>query len=223
MTGVAGERSTSERNPPATKGREEMDHLDEELRDMLKDVGEAASASLRGLDAYGPQHYYRDGTPIVGDDTTPAYLKWAKLFEDMKYKIVGQTRTLYGEKLSTVWLGLDHSFMPHINHRPIIFETMLFAPSDHEEMMRGLRSVRDPEAETAEQRETRERHRKETEKKYPHDNLQIRYATEREAEDMHQELKLQCLIPPRWRAFLLGTIGGVDHWKLDNEDEGDDQ
>ena len=50
-------------------------------------------------------------------------------------------------------------------------------------------------------------------KRYPHDQLQIRYATERAAKDKHEELKLQCLIPPRWRRFLLYTIGEDDTWE----------
>jgi hypothetical protein len=53
---------------------------------------------------------------------------------------------------------------------------------------------------------------KRIEKKYPHDQLQLRYATDKQAAAGHARLKLQCLIPPRWRRFLLHTIGGDATW-----------
>jgi hypothetical protein len=34
--------------------------------------------------------------------------------------------------------------------------------------------------------------------------------------DTHQELVLHCLVPPRWRSFLLGTIGQISYWKTND-------
>jgi hypothetical protein len=56
-------------------------------------------------------------------------------------------------------------------------------------------------------------------KHYPHDQLQLRYATRAEAEAKHNKLKLQCLIPPRWRHFLLGRVCCDPTW-LDYERRG---
>jgi hypothetical protein len=193
-------------------------NIDEELREMLKDVGEPFDAAARALDDYGPRHYYRDGTPIVGDEHVPGFMKWAMLFEDINYKIVKVNRTLYGERLSTVWLGLDHSFAFGRPHKPIIFETMLFKPEREGERERLFGRLRG-EPETEEEKAQREKQNAYDKKHYPHDNLQLRYATEREAEDSHEALWLQCFIPPRWRSFLLGTIGGLEHWKTCSEDE----
>lgn len=131
-----------------------------------------------------PRHYYRDGTPILNDEVLPAMLKWSALFENFDYKIVKQSRTLYGEKLSTVWLGLDHSFQ-FGPHEPLIFETMLF------------KAERDDKG-----------HMQEDE-----NHIQRRYATEQKAREGHKELRLMCLIPPRWRHFLLGTVAGLNEWK----------
>lgn len=118
-----------------------------------------------------PMYYNRDGTPIEGNEAT---LEWAKQFEDTKSRTVRLTITPYGERLSTVWMGLDHSFTQ--TGPPIIFETMLFAPEKY------------------------------IEKHYPHDQLQERYSTEAQARAGHRRLKLQCLIPPGWRRFILYTI-----------------
>lgn len=134
-------------------------------------------------------YYYPDGTPIESDELLPVTLKWALLFEMTKDRIVGQHKTPYGEKLSTVWLGLDHGWG---GGPPLIFETMLFAPTKEVERVKRC---------------------------FPHDQLQLRYSTKSEAEDMHEALRLQCLIPPRWRHFLLGTVGGLSHWKNYDEEE----
>ena len=60
-------------------------------------------------------YYDKDGKPL---DT----LSWARLFENFDYKRVGLWK---GKKyrVSTVWLGLDHSFL---DSKPLIFETMVF-------------------------------------------------------------------------------------------------
>lgn len=62
-------------------------------------------------------------------------LDWAKAFEPPKDKearekwykevrVVKQENTWMGFWVSTVWLGLDHSFLP--TQDPLIFETMVF-------------------------------------------------------------------------------------------------
>lgn len=55
-------------------------------------------------------------------------MEWARLFEDMQYRFVGQATivTDAGTKyrVSTVWLGMDHGYHP--DSRPVIFETMVF-------------------------------------------------------------------------------------------------
>ena len=69
--------------------------------------------------------YRRDGS--IADDMAV----FAKRFSDPAYKIVKQETLPDGRFLSTVWLGLDHSF--NQNEKPIIFETMLFGQNGNEE------------------------------------------------------------------------------------------
>lgn len=54
-------------------------------------------------------------------------LQWAKLFERGDYKRVAVTTLPDGKWISTVWLGLDHSFG---SGPPLIFETMVFPSKD---------------------------------------------------------------------------------------------
>jgi len=63
-------------------------------------------------------YYDRDCKPIE-------MMTWAKLFEDATYKIIKQTRLPNNRWVSTVWLGLDHSFGG--SSQPLIFETMVFS------------------------------------------------------------------------------------------------
>lgn len=65
-----------------------------------------------------PQYYDRDGKPLTA-------LQWAKLFEkrDPAYYVVRQTTVADTFWISTVWLGLDHSYVPH--EPPLIFETIV--------------------------------------------------------------------------------------------------
>lgn len=60
--------------------------------------------------------YDREGRQI---DT----LHWAKLFENIDYKVVQRDVLENGMLVSTVWLGLDHRFG---EGPPLIFETMVF-------------------------------------------------------------------------------------------------
>lgn len=62
-------------------------------------------------------YYDKFGQPI--EDV----LDWGKLFEDWEYRRIGSTRLWHGARVSTVWLGLDHSFG---DGPPLIFETMIF-------------------------------------------------------------------------------------------------
>lgn len=71
--------------------------------------------------------YDRDGQPI-------SHERWAELHESEVYKRVALTEFGLGDvRVSTVWLGLDHSFGDA--ERPLIFETMVFGgPLDTEQV-----------------------------------------------------------------------------------------
>jgi hypothetical protein len=159
-----------------------------------------------------PKFYHRDSTPILDDELLPAVEKWALLFERRENRIIGQHRTLYGEKLSTVFLGLDHNFG---FGPPILFETMLFAPGER----RRLRRLWEPSTMTEAEREAEKAEEREKARRYPHDQLQLRYTNEDDARERHLTLRVQTLIPPRWRHFLLWTIGRDETWRFYNEDE----
>jgi hypothetical protein len=189
------------------QSKNSFDEVMEELEPLFSKVfGEKTmNAEMRR-----PRHYHRDGTPYLDTPEKPAFMQWA---EDMTRvtRHVANTKTMYGERLSTIFLGLD-SFG---EGPPILFETMLFAPGDNQRFTWG-KIVTEAEKRIAEANE------KYIAKHYPHNELQLRYRTEREAGDMHETLKLHCLIPPRWRHFLLATVGGWWMWKHYYEDEDDD-
>ncbi len=66
----------------------------------------------------------KDGVPVP----EPDIYKWAKWFENVDNRRVAWTEV--GDvKISTVFLGLDHSFM---RGTPILFETMIFG-GEHDE------------------------------------------------------------------------------------------
>lgn len=72
-----------------------------------------------------PMYYKRDGTPYEGTPDDPrGSLLWAKDWGDRPHKIISQTTLPNGNFVSTVWLGLDHSFGE--DGPPLIFETMVF-------------------------------------------------------------------------------------------------
>jgi hypothetical protein len=75
-----------------------------------------------------PMYYYKDGSPIwygPGEENAhKATMEWARLFEDFPYRRIGDTMLPNGVRVSTVWLGLDHSFGGVM---PQIFESMAFA------------------------------------------------------------------------------------------------
>jgi hypothetical protein len=61
-------------------------------------------------------YFDRKGKPITED-------QWLRRFKDKDYQIIKQDHV--GDKMvSTVWLGLDHSFGDEGD--PLIFETMIF-------------------------------------------------------------------------------------------------
>lgn len=66
-------------------------------------------------------YYDRQGQPMD-------LMDWArKLEDDPGYRVVAQ-HWVRGWMISTVWLGIDHSF--GFSGIPIIFETMIFPPGD---------------------------------------------------------------------------------------------
>lgn len=75
--------------------------------------------------------YYKDGSIAVDALTgTPEWTEQMRKVEeklrDIKYRRVAETTLPDGKWISTVWLGLDHSFDVD---RPLIFETMVFPKS----------------------------------------------------------------------------------------------
>jgi hypothetical protein len=183
------------------------------------------------LDQSPIMYYHRDGKPILDNELLTAAEQWGIMFEDSAARIVGSTKTLYGERLSTVWLGMDHNWGWG---KPLLFETMLFAPTKplrfsreygewllndmREHFTRGSKRTMPEDLKLEfEERQKREAYNK---KHFPDDQLQIRYTTENEARDKHEELTMQCLIPPRWRHFLLWTVGRQETWRRwDDEDD----
>jgi hypothetical protein len=72
-------------------------------------------------------YYNKEGKEI-------ALLEWAKLFEDKSYQIIKQDKLVNGLHVSTVWLGLDHSFDIIGHGKPLIFETMVFPKRSYGEL-----------------------------------------------------------------------------------------
>lgn len=82
--------------------------------------------------SYGIRWYARDGSEITME-------QWSALLGNLEYQRVALT--LFGEdiRVSTVWLGLDHSwgrFLTDAEPIPIIFETMVFGGSMDQEQWR---------------------------------------------------------------------------------------
>lgn len=73
--------------------------------------------------------YYRmDGSPYPAGKE--GLFEWARDLEDTRGRIVGQDELWNGMFVSTVWIGLNLSFIP--GAMPLIFETMVFnMMSDH--------------------------------------------------------------------------------------------
>lgn len=73
----------------------------------------------------GTSYFDREGNSITVE-------KWATLFEDMDYRRIDHYQE-GGYEVSTIWLGLDHSWDPEAP--PIIFETLVITGIDEEELM----------------------------------------------------------------------------------------
>lgn len=85
--------------------------------------------------------YWKNGHPAVPDDVEAGSDEWLKhmkrveeRLKDEEYKTIGDDTTWWGARVSTVWLGLDHSFK--LDGDKLIFETMVFWPSSS--LSRGL-------------------------------------------------------------------------------------
>lgn len=70
------------------------------------------------MDRKWTDYYDMDGNPID-------IMAWAEMYKDHDKRRVGGTKVFPGWWVSTVLLGLDHSFS---GGPPIIFETMVFHP-----------------------------------------------------------------------------------------------
>ncbi len=64
-----------------------------------------------------------------------SFIEWAKAFENSASRIIAKTNLEDGIQVSTVFLGIDHSFSskPHV---PILFETMIFGGKHHDYQVR---------------------------------------------------------------------------------------
>jgi hypothetical protein len=87
--------------------------------------------------------YWKDGTLALGDSVPLEDSVWKDCMRaindklgDPNYKVVKQETLPNGRWISTVWLGLDHSYF---GDPPLIFETMVF---DSRESMTPLTSER---------------------------------------------------------------------------------
>lgn len=73
-------------------------------------------------------YYDKEGKPLN-------LFQWGRLMENLEYKRVALDVLADGTRISTVWLGLDHSFsMPSEHHQPLIFETMVFSKDSGDEL-----------------------------------------------------------------------------------------
>lgn len=67
--------------------------------------------------SFNPSHRYDKFGNLISQE------EWVELFEEMDYRRVGGTETMFGYQVSTVWLGIDHNYDGGL---PLIFETMVF-------------------------------------------------------------------------------------------------
>jgi hypothetical protein len=73
--------------------------------------------------ALAPRYFDRQGFPIPARDGLPPAIVWACMQREQDYSCVAWDELPDRSYVSTVWLGLDHSF----GGSPLIFETMRFA------------------------------------------------------------------------------------------------
>ena len=131
-----------------------------------------------------PNYYDRQGFPIPARDGVEPTLVWARMKQEQDYARLGWDELPDGSYLSTVWLGLDHSFVGP----PLIFETMRFAAETEELRMLPGRPVH-PSLDFPDPRDGEE-------------TDQLRYTTEEEALASHHEIVRRLRI-------RLGTDGVV--------------
>jgi len=137
-----------------------------------------AKLSMILFDDLTPRYYDRQGFPIPGDDAAniPPCIMWARLREHSDHRVAWDELP-DGSQLSTVWLGMDHSFLIG---PPQLFETMRFkgetsvvrmvSPSGAPLEMEGRESLDFPDPADGELTE------------------QLRYTTEEEALATHHEI-----------------------------------
>ncbi len=65
-------------------------------------------------------YYDKEGNPIDREE-------WVQLLENIEYRRIAETKLSDGRQISTVHIGLDHSFG---DGPPLIFETMVFPSKD---------------------------------------------------------------------------------------------
>lgn len=74
------------------------------------------------------KYILKDGVPVICEDL----YEWGRYFENAD-RIVAKTNVTEEARVSTVFLGLDHSFS---DGPPLVFETMVFGGSFNDEMDR---------------------------------------------------------------------------------------
>jgi hypothetical protein len=70
-----------------------------------------------------------NGDPVPAKDV----VEWGKWFETAD-RVVAKDRLPSGHEVSTVFLGLDHSFSTDPAAEPLLFETMVFRPGSRSEL-----------------------------------------------------------------------------------------
>lgn len=76
-------------------------------------------------------------TPVAVADI----IEWGRWFEKIENRKVENTVVSEGVEVSTVFLGIDHNFMPH-SSPPILWETMIFG-GEHAEWQERYSSYDD--------------------------------------------------------------------------------
>ena len=84
-------------------------------------------------------YYDKDGKPI-------GLMRWARLFEDLRYRVVGQSH-FENLTVSTVWLGFDMDVFNQALPRekqmpPLMFESMVFEVPQGDDVWHSLEQRR---------------------------------------------------------------------------------
>lgn len=87
-------------------------------RGLFAEPEQPLAERARPRDDGGPHLFFdRDGQPITLE-------RYSELFRDRNYRVIDHTHIRPDLHVSTIWLGIDHSF--ERNALPVIFETMVF-------------------------------------------------------------------------------------------------